>query len=184
MTAHEAFILGGMSVFGTSDVPCLPLAQFLFAVFRYDIIRVSERWPSGRRRWSRKPVWEQSHRGFESHSLRQHEFFPNRACVSCSMDVLSGHGSCVLGSERCQSGRMGATGNRVSSQGDRGFESHSLRHQFSSGLLPHAVQCLSILFFLSHLGVHSQTPPLKINAMEASLRVICFCMRDLPTRPR
>ena len=29
-----------------------------------------ERWPSGLRRRSRKPVWEQSHRGFESHPLR------------------------------------------------------------------------------------------------------------------
>ena len=36
----------------------------------------AERWPSGRRRRSRKPVWAQVHRGFESHSLR-HIHTPN-----------------------------------------------------------------------------------------------------------
>ena len=36
----------------------------------YAIIAVWERWPSGLRRRSRKPVSEQSDRGFESHPLR------------------------------------------------------------------------------------------------------------------
>src|SRR5438876_8479514 len=32
--------------------------------------------------------------------------------------------------ERCQSGRSGSPRKRVSPQGDRGFESHPLRHHF------------------------------------------------------
>ena len=35
-----------------------------------------ERWPSGLRRWSRKPVWDTSHRGFESHPLRHEPRVP------------------------------------------------------------------------------------------------------------
>ena len=84
----------------------------------YSLLAPGERWPSGLRRWSRKPVWEQSHRGFESHPLRS-----ARAAYVTLPSALPG-----TQLERCQSGRLGATGNRVSSQGDRGFESHSLRH--------------------------------------------------------
>ena len=35
-----------------------------------ETLAASERWPSGLRRWSRKPVWVHAHRGFESHPLR------------------------------------------------------------------------------------------------------------------
>ena len=37
-----------------------------------------ERWPSGLRRWSRKPVWVHAHRGFESHPLRHAAAAPRR----------------------------------------------------------------------------------------------------------
>ena len=76
-------------------------ARFHLAV----ILFRPERWPSGLRRWSRTPVWDFSHRGFESHSLRQ------------------------------QNGEMLEWTNRrdwksrVSCKGNRGFESHSLRQK-------------------------------------------------------
>ena len=46
---------------------------------------VLERWPSGRRRSPAKGVWEKSHRGFESLSLRQ-----NNAPVA-QLDRVSGY---------------------------------------------------------------------------------------------
>ena len=52
----------------------LPAARLPCYDFRaWHDTRLRERWPSGLRRRSRKPVWEQSHRGFESHPLRHGE---------------------------------------------------------------------------------------------------------------